>query len=197
MKQLSDHEAMRAVAEGNLAAMSSIYENRRRPLFRFFFRMTGRQASSEDLVHEVFVRMIRYRHTYEFRPRSGDGADSGADTFESWMYRIARNAFADQSRRKNREAPAIEGEMEAVPSVQPGPFEAAARQQDLSLLYRALRSLSEDQREVIVLARFESLSYREIGQVLGCEATAVKGRVFRAMKDLSEIYSELVKEKAS
>jgi RNA polymerase sigma-70 factor (ECF subfamily) len=194
MKQLSDHNAMVAVVGGNLAAIGTIYENRRRALFRFFFRLTGRQNASEDLVHEVFLRMIRYRHTYELRPRAGD---ESADTFESWMYRIARNAFADQSRRKSREAPAVEGEMEAVPSAHMSPFEAVARQQDLSLLYRALRALTEEQRELIVLARFEGLSYREIGQVLGCEATAVKGRVFRAMKDLSQIHSELLKEKAS
>src|SRR5665213_4048406 len=121
---------MAAVARGNLASMSEIYQRRHRALYRFFFRLTGRQNASEDLVHEVFLRMIRYRHTYELRPKAGD---ESADTFESWMYRIARNAIADQSRRKSRETPAIEGEMEAVPSTHIGPFEAAARQQDLSL----------------------------------------------------------------
>jgi hypothetical protein len=65
----TDHELMTAVARGNLASMSEIYQNRHRALFRFFFRLTGRQASAEDLVHEVFLRMIRYRHTYQ----AGDG----------------------------------------------------------------------------------------------------------------------------
>src|SRR3981081_3162834 len=60
----TDHELMVAVARGNLASMSDIYQRRHRNLFRFFFRLTGRQATAEDLVHEVFLRMIRYRHTY-------------------------------------------------------------------------------------------------------------------------------------
>jgi RNA polymerase sigma-70 factor (ECF subfamily) len=186
-----DHEGMLAVAEGDLSAMTAIYENRHRALFRFFFRLTGRQAISEDLVHEVFLRMIRYRHTYESK-RVGE-----TGRFESWMYRIARNALADHARRHRLESPAEEGELEQKPSSRPTPFDTAAKQQDLTLLYRALRALPEDRRELLVLARFEGLSYQEIGAVIGCEAGTVKGRVFRAMKELSEIYSDLQKEKAS
>ena len=61
----TDHERMAAVARGDLSSMNEIYRNRHRPLFRFFFRLTSRQATAEDLVHEVFLRMIRYRHTYQ------------------------------------------------------------------------------------------------------------------------------------
>jgi DNA-directed RNA polymerase specialized sigma24 family protein len=53
--QLTDHDWMVAVAQGNLTAMSPIYESRHRALFRFFFRLTGRQTTSEDLAHEVFA----------------------------------------------------------------------------------------------------------------------------------------------
>src|SRR5579884_4063342 len=112
---------MTAVARGNVASMSEIYERRHRALYRFFYRLTGRQSSAEDLVHEVFLRMIRYRHTYQ----SGDG-------FEAWMYRIARNAFADYVKKHRLETPAAEGEMEAVESANPSQFEALAKQQDLA-----------------------------------------------------------------
>ena len=61
----TDHSRMIAVAAGELAVMSEIYHNQRRALLRFFFRLTGKQALAEDLVHEVFLRMIRYRDTYE------------------------------------------------------------------------------------------------------------------------------------
>ena len=112
--------------------MNGIYENRHRPLFRFFFRLTGRQATAEDLVHEVFLRMIRYRHTYQ---AEGDGAGA----FESWMYRIARNTLADNARKHRYEVIAGDVEMESVESGRPTPFDAAAKRQDLALLYRALR----------------------------------------------------------
>jgi len=61
----TDHELMVGVARGDTAGMSEIYERRHRALFRFFFRLIGRQAPAEDLTHEVFLRMIRYRHTYQ------------------------------------------------------------------------------------------------------------------------------------
>jgi RNA polymerase sigma factor (sigma-70 family) len=193
-RETTDHERMSAVARGDLAVMSQIYENRHRALFRFFFRLTGRQAQAEDLVHEVFLRMIRYRHTYR-------GAESdqtaGEAAFESWMYRIARNAMTDHARKYRREVAPADGELEAIDGGRPTPFDAAAKRQDVALLYRAMRALPDDRREVLVLARFHDLNYQQIGEILECEPGTVKGRVFRAMKELGNIYSDLRKEKVS
>ena len=184
--QATDHELMAAVARGDVASMSGIYEHRNRALFRFFFRLTGRQAPAEDLTHEVFLRMIRYRHTYQ----SGDG-------FEAWMYRIARNAFADYVKKNRLETPAVEGEMEAVESGHPSQFESVAKQQDLATLHRALGRLPGEKRELILLSRFQGLSYEQIGKIVGCETGTVKVRVFRAMKEMGRIYGDLQREKAS
>jgi len=184
--QATDHELMAAVARGDVASMSGIYEHRNRALFRFFYRLTGRQAPAEDLTHEVFLRMIRYRHTYQ----TGDG-------FEAWMYRIARNAFADYVKKTRLEMPAGEGEMEAVESANPSPFESLAKQQDLATLHRALRRLADEKRELILLSRFQGLSYDQIGRIIGCETGTVKVRVFRAVKEMGRIYGDLLREKAS
>lgn len=186
MSQTTDHELMTAVARGNLAGMSEIYDHRHRSLFRFFFRLTGRQATSEDLVHEVFLRMIRYRHTYQ----SGDG-------FEAWMYRIARNAFADQTKKHRLETPAEDGLFDVVESGRPNAFDVLAKQQDLALLHRAMRELPEDKRELIVLSRFQGLTYEQIGEIVGAEQGTVKVRMFRAMKEMGRIFLDLQKEKAS
>ena len=182
----TDHELMVTVARGNLDAMSELYQRRHRSLFRFFFRLTGRQTTAEDLVHDVFVRMIRYRHTY-----------MSGDSFDAWMYRIARNALVDQTRKHRIEAPSEGMDFETVQSSRPDPFEAYAKQQDLALLYKAMRELPDDKRELIVLSRFQGLSYEQIGQIVGAETGTVKVRVFRAMKEMSGIYAGLQKEKAS
>jgi RNA polymerase sigma-70 factor (ECF subfamily) len=181
-----DHEAMLRVAAGDVDAMDSIYRNRHRALFRFFFRMSGRQATSEDLVHEVFLRMLRYRHTY-----------GSSDGFEAWMYRVARNVFADHLTKHRLEVAPAEGEMEAIESHRPSPYESAAKSQDLAVLHRALRELPEDRRELIIMSRFQGLSHEQMGHILGCETGTVKVRVFRAVKDMAKIYNDLVKEKAS
>lgn len=176
---------MVAVSRGNLASMSEIYQHRHSSLFRFFFRLTGRQTVAEDLTHEVFLRMIRYRHTYQ----SGDG-------FEAWMYRIARNAFADQLKKHRFETPAPE-DFDTADKGALTPFESAVKRQELALLHRALRELPDDKRELIVLSRFQGLSYEQIGQIVGCETGTAKVRVFRAVKEMSGIFLALQKEKAS
>jgi RNA polymerase sigma factor (sigma-70 family) len=182
----TDHELMVAAARGELAGMSEIYERRHRALFRFFFRLIGRQAPAEDLTHEVFLRMIRYRHTYQ-----------SGELFEAWMYRIARNVFADHTKKHRLETPAVEGQMELVESGRPTPFESAMKQQDLALLHRALRQLPEEKRELIVLSRFQGLTYEQIGGIVGCETGTVKVRVFRAMKEMGQVFHNLRREKAS
>ena len=177
---------MVAVARGNLASMSDIYDRRHKALFRFFFRLIGRQAPAEDLTHEVFLRMIRYRHTYQ-----------AGDLFESWMYRIARNVFADHTKKYRLETPAAEGQLELVESGRPTPFDHAMKQQDLALLNKALRKLPDEKRELIVLSRFQGLSCEQIGQITGCETGTAKVRVFRAMKEMGQVFHSLRREKAS
>jgi RNA polymerase sigma-70 factor (ECF subfamily) len=177
---------MAEVSRGALDSMSELYQRRHRSLFRFFFRLTGRQNVAEDLVHDVFVRMIRYKHTY-----------TAGDSFDAWMYRIARNALADQTKKHRLESPAEGFEFDAVESNRPDPFETYAKQQDLALLHRAMRELPEDKRELIVLSRFQGLTYEQIGHIVGAETGTVKVRVFRAMKEMSSIYSNLQREKAS
>ena len=119
--ETTDHERMAAVARGEPDGMSEIYQNRHRSLFRFFFRLTGRQATSEDLVHEVFLRMIRYRHTYQ-----NVESDEEGHAFEAWMYRIARNALTDHARKHRHEIEPEEGELEAIDSGRPTQFDTAA-----------------------------------------------------------------------
>jgi RNA polymerase sigma factor (sigma-70 family) len=189
----ADHERMAAVSRGDLAPMSEIYQTWRRPLFRFFYRLSGKCAAAEDLVHEVFLRMIRFRETYDAERDTGDREGK----FEAWMYRIARNAFADFIRRHRLETDPGEGGIEVADGERPTPFEFAARRQDMALLYRALRQLPVSKREVLILTRFEGLSHQQVAAVIGCEAGTVKGRVFRAMKELEENYRHLCREKAS
>jgi RNA polymerase sigma-70 factor (ECF subfamily) len=113
------------------------------------------------------------------------------------MYRVARNVFADHLTKHRLEVAPAEGEMEAIESHRPSPYEIAAKSQDLAVLHRALRELPEDRRELIIMSRFQGLSHEQMGHILGCETGTVKVRVFRAVKDMAKIYNDLIKEKAS
>jgi RNA polymerase sigma-70 factor (ECF subfamily) len=69
--------------------------------------------------------------------------------------------------------------------------------QQIGLLRRALAKLPLEKREVLVLSRFQNLKYGEIAEILDCEIGAVKVRVYRATRELSQIFYQLSGEKAS
>lgn len=81
---------MQGVRGGDLSRLEPLFDRYHRPLFDYLARMTGNRSAAEDLVQDVFVRILKYRHTFR------DGS-----RFETWVFRIARNARADyfQGRR--------------------------------------------------------------------------------------------------
>lgn len=184
---MTDNEVMEGVRNGDVGRLADLFERHNRPLFHYFVRISGNRELSEDLVQDVFFRMLRYRHTYDAR-----------QPFTGWMYQIARNAMVDQARKRKGEAPMpdAEGQPWKEPASQdPAADESFARFQQVGILRRALQQLPDDKRELLVLSRYQNLKYEEIAGLLGCEVGTVKVRVFRAMRALGEIYFRL--EKAS
>lgn len=170
---------MHAVQGGNLDALGELFERHHRPVFHFLSRTTGDVGVAEDLVQEVFVRILKYRHTYDPDSR-----------FETWLFRIARNARADHFRRRGP-APAPEADAFDVAAQEPGPAQQLEQQVDAGQLERALRQLPAEPRDLLVLARFHGLPYDQIAETLGIETGAVKVRVHRAMKQLRTLFFRL------
>ena len=145
--------------------------------------MTRNRETAEDLVQDVFFRILRYRASYD-----------PAQSFTAWMYQIARNANVDHAQKRRGEVIGIEEfvERRSEPaSPAPGPDETAERGQDLTLLRRAMDLLPPDKREILVLSRFQGMKYEDIAKVLECEVGTVKVRVYRAMRALEQIYMDL------
>jgi RNA polymerase sigma-70 factor, ECF subfamily len=180
---------MTRVSRGEVAQLAVLFERHHRSLFRYFVSMNRDREMAEDLVQDVFFRMLRYRASYD-----------PAQSFTAWMYQIARNAGADRARKRPGEVVDIEefAARQAEPaSPEPGPEEAVVRGQDLDLLRRALDQLPPEKREILVLSRFNEMKYEDIAAVLGCEVATVKVRVYRAIRALERIYFALEKEKVS
>ncbi len=172
---MSDEELMTQVRNGFGEMLGVLFDRYHVPLFNFYLRLTGDRPMSEDLVQEVFFRILKYRHSYR------------ADTaFRAWMYQIARNARMDHLRKRRPET-SLEADMSPVIE----PPDTAQQSQEAALLHRALLHISEDKREVLVLSRFQDLKYEEIAQLLGCEVGTVKTRVHRALQELRQIFHQL------
>jgi RNA polymerase sigma factor (sigma-70 family) len=172
---MSDEELMSQVRNGVGEMLGVLFERYQVPLFNFYLKLTGERAASEDLVQEVFFRILKYRQSYRLET-----------PFRAWMYQIARNARVDYLRRRR---PETAWEPEMSPAI--APVDTAQQSQENALLHRALMRLPLEKREVLVLSRFQELKYEEIAQLLGCELGTVKTRVHRALQELRDIFQQL------
>jgi RNA polymerase sigma factor (sigma-70 family) len=183
----SDNALMSAVAAGAVSKLAILFERHHRALYRYFISMTRDPQTSEDLVQDVFFRILRYRATYD--PRR---------SFTAWMYQIAKNANVDRIRQSRGEVMEIDeltiGNREPASS-STDPEASAVLAQDLKLVRQAMELLPAEKREILVFCRFQGMKYEEIAEVLGCGVGTVKVRVYRAMRALAEIYSTLAGEK--
>lgn len=174
---------MLSVRDGHLRDLGVLFERYHGRLYNFFVRHTGRRDAGEDLVQDVFLRMLKYRHTYR-----------GEAPFTVWMYQLARNASADYFKKWRLETPMEEGTYEHRDS-DPTPSEAHETAEEHEMLSQALGALSEEKREVLLLSRFQGLKYEEIGTILRCPVGTVKARVHFALKDLRDEYERLTNER--
>jgi RNA polymerase sigma-70 factor (ECF subfamily) len=175
----SDEALMARVHSGQTAFVAELFERYHRQVYGYLYRMTGNRELSEDLVQDVFLRILKYRESYQLKT-----------SFTAWMYGIARHALIDVMRKRKPEAGWDEANVDRPAADQPAD-ERLKAQQEIRILQRALASLPADKREVLVLSRYQELRYEEIGRILGCEPNAVKQRVFRAVKALGERFEEL------
>ena len=181
MSEDSDSELMRRVRGGRTSALATLFERHHTRLYRYCLRMTGNRQTSEDLVQDVFMKMLK--HKSQFRDDS---------VFMPWMYGIARNACAMYWRRAALH-PVAESDLDSAPA-EPQADDDHAGAQQADLMRRALLQLPAARREVLVLSRYEFQTYEEIAHALGCSVSAVKVRAHRALKQLGDIYRDLTGE---
>jgi RNA polymerase sigma-70 factor (ECF subfamily) len=181
----TDNQVMQQVRDGDVDKLGLLFEKHNKKLFNYFLRLTSNRNLSEDLVQEVFIRIMRYRTTYK-----------GEAKFAVWMYKIAHNIYVDYFRKYGKEEQLNE-EIYKPKSKYPIPEDKLEKKEEFNLLRSALNKLSVRKREILILSRFHGLKYAEIAQLLGCRTGTIKVHVHRAIKDLGKIYTELSGGKAS
>lgn len=175
----SDNRLMEEVKEGKVEKMAVLFEKHHVALFNFFMRLTGNRNISEDLVQDVFMRMLKYRTTYQ-----------GRSKFTLWMYQIARNAHIDYLRKKKDALPLDEQWTDPI-TTDNSPEEKLEGGQEVQILRQALARLPLKKREVLILSRYQNLKYKEIAELMDCHIGTVKAHVHRAIKELGKIYFEI------
>jgi len=181
MQELSDNALMLKVRSGDLNKLGLLYERHKKRLFGFFYNMNGDPMTSEDLVQNVFVRMLKYKHTY-----------TGKGSFLAWMFSMARNVNNDhyKKNRKNLnqfDITSLEYKLDDGNVTD----EKMNKKDTLHQLNRAMMKLSVDKREILVLSKLKEMKFSEIGQVLGCSEGTAKVKAHRALKDLRTVFKQM------
>jgi len=181
---------MLAYQAGDEGAFDAIVRRYSGQVFGLLTRFLGDRPGREDLVQEVFLRVIRARKRY--RPEA---------RFSTWLYRIAFNLSANfQARSGRREALSLNYESDDTSMVEPAdedapdPSRGLERDDVVHAVRAAIDALPKNQRMALVLAKYEELPYSEIALVLESSEKAIKSLVHRARENLRAALGSYLEE---
>jgi RNA polymerase sigma-70 factor (ECF subfamily) len=174
---LSDEELMKALSKGDQRAFDELYKRFYAQLLGYFKNMLwGDREKAEDMVHDIFVKIIK----------NPDYFDTNR-SFRTWLFSVAsnmcKNEYKKQAVRKNtstgvEDYRSISSSTNVLAEVQDIQFQQAFEEN--------LAKMNEKHREVFVLRHLEGLSMKEIAEVMEINEGTVKSRLFYATKFLAE-----------
>ena len=180
--QPDDRALVASASQGDLGAYDQLVRRYQARIYGLVYNMTSSKEDAEDLVQDVFVKA--FSSLKGFR---------GTSSFYTWIYRIAINRTINfLKKRKKRQALSLNDVDEGVER-DPAYVELSAREspaRDTSLLdlqeklNKALLTLSEKHRTVVVLHDIQGLPHEEIARMTGCSEGTVRSRLFYARQQL-------------
>ena len=178
---VSDSEILSDVAGGDIEAYGKLVHRYRGRLYNFVFRFVGEPETAEDIVQETFLRAFRKREDYK-----------AIANFSTWLFTIAGNLAKSELRRRKRwRLFSLDRDEESgtgldLPDESFRPDKMTESSITDVQIQRAINSLSDNYRQVVLLRDVEGLSYQEISEVVNCPVGTVKSRVSRARLKLQQ-----------
>lgn len=184
LDHLCDEDLMEMFQGGYEQAFNILLRRYKDRVHNFLYRYTHNHQDCEDLVQETFLRIYRSRNSYERIAK-----------FSTWMYTIALN-LAKSLYKKNQRMTTIsmhknpeDSEDRKIEIEDPNlsPEEVVNEKICVEQVEKALKELSEDFREVVVLRDVQQLSYEEIMEITDLPMGTVKSRINRGRSRLQEL----------
>lgn len=172
--------------DGDLQAFNQLVLRFQDSLYGLTLRMLGSTQAAEDATQDAFIKAWQRIDTF----RGG--------SFRSWLFTIAANQSRDELRRRQRRpAQSLDAARDDPdrpdldpPGNEPAPDAEAERAEMRAALERALMTLPDDWREVVVLSDIQGMDYREIAEATGLALGTVKSRLSRARGHLRTVIIE-------
>ncbi len=178
-----DRDLVQRIAEGHVGAFVTLYHRHRRPMFHYFYRQLADRLAAEDLVQELFMRVLRAADRYDpNRP------------FGAWLQAIATNLLQDVYRRRTAQPKetTLTAALEDEQRVSPGAGEAGDPQEilvhrlEVERVRRAVRGLPPGYREIVAERVYADRSFGEIAARLGIPEGTARRRMHEALQRLRQ-----------
>lgn len=179
MTQPDPQDIASRAAQRDTSAFAALYDEHLNSVYRFVFFKVGDPTLAEDLTSEVFSKAWENIDRFEWRDLP----------FQHWLLRVARNVVVDHWRAHRRFPASLDGLYE-IPSDAMPPDEVVARDAEVERVRLALKSLPDDQRDVLILRFIEGYSHADAAQVLGKSVVAVRQIQVRALRALRGVMRE-------
>lgn len=169
--------------EGDREAFGQLVYRYQDRLYASMIQITGSSDDAEDVVQDAFVRAFVKLHTFQQNSQ-----------FFTWLYRIAFNSALTNKRKQKNDLSIDQtresGGPEPVDSIG-GPDEGMLQDERVQSVRKALKLLSEDHREILVLREMEECAYEDIAQILDISIGTVRSRLSRARTALRNVLEEM------
>jgi len=179
--KLTDKELVLHVKSGEIEAFGFLVERYEDKIKRYARKFLFGYANIEDTVQKVFIKAYVNIQSFDTSRK-----------FSPWLYRIAHNEFINAIKKKKREPLSLFNPdiIFPHPISKDRPDDFFKQQETKEMVAKSLSKLKPKMREVIVLYYYESLSYKEIADILHIPISTVGVRLGRAKKILKQIYGE-------
>ena len=174
---LTDEQLLAQALAGDEEAFTALYRRRQGPIFRFALHMSGSTHIAEEVTQEVFIFLIQ--RGADFDPQRG--------ALGAYLFGVARNYVRralERSYTDNVLSTPVDDEAAAL-MTECDPGEGIARRQTSTAVWKAVLSLPEHYREVVVLCDLQELSYAQAAEAMGCAIGTIRSRLHRAHDMLS------------
>jgi RNA polymerase sigma-70 factor (ECF subfamily) len=164
---------------GDSGAFHELYEDYKFPLLNFIYRFCQDRRVAEELCQEVFIRVYKSASSYEAKAK-----------FSTWLYRIATNICLNELRSGKYQYELVPSYLDKNdPGKEPLVFEdnaqtraddsMEARERNIAVR-QAIAQLPKKQRLAVLFSIYQQLSYKDIGERIGCSEGAVKSMIHRS-----------------
>jgi RNA polymerase sigma-70 factor (ECF subfamily) len=160
-----------------LEALLKLYEKR---VYNIAYRYMNNEADAYDMAQEALIKVYRGIRTFK-----------GQSAFSSWVYRLTVNTCLDGLRKRRKVPLSLDHVLESGASFETGtgdsPEQCALSLENAEDIQRAINSLSDDHRQVVILRDINGLTYEEIAYSLDISVGTVKSRLNRGRQRLREM----------